>query len=102
ETNPIRLYPYGSMASHVIGYLNPIPAGSQSRYLERGYDISKDYIGVSGIEAAYEDRLKGSKGVRTVEVDKNGRTVSELFELETYPGNTVQLTLDLDLQNAAE
>lgn len=102
ETNPIRLYPYGTMASHVLGYLNPIPAGSQSKYLEKGYDISKDYIGVSGIEAAYEDRLKGSKGVRTVEVDKNGRTVSELFELETYPGDTVQLTLDLDLQHAAE
>lgn len=102
ETNPIRLYPYGTMASHVIGYLNPIPAGSQSYYLERGYDLSKDYIGVSGIESAYEDRLKGSKGVRTVEVDKNGRTVSELFELETYPGSTVQLTLDLDLQHAAE
>lgn len=102
ETNPIRLYPYGTMASHVIGYLNPIPAGTQSYYLERGYDISKDYIGVSGIESAYEDRLRGNKGVRTVEVDKNGRTVSELFELETYPGNTVELTLDLDLQHAAE
>jgi len=102
ETNPIRLYPYGTMASHVIGYLNPIPAGSQSYYLERGYDISKDYIGVSGIEAAYEDRLKGTKGVKTVEVDKNGRIVSELFELQNYPGNTVELTLDMDLQNAAE
>ena len=102
DTNPIRLYPYQTMAAHILGYLNPIPAGSQDYYLERGYDISKDYIGVSGIEAAYENRLKGSKGVSTVEVDKNGRTVSELFELETYPGSTVQLTLDLELQNVAE
>lgn len=102
ETNPIRLYPFSTMASHVLGYLNPIPAGSQDKYEEKGYDISKDYIGVSGIESAYEDRLKGSKGVKTVEVDKNGRTISELFELETYPGETVQLTLDLELQNAAE
>ena len=102
ETNPIRIYPFATLASHVLGYLNPIPAEDRSYYEERGYDISKDYIGVTGIESAYEDRLKGSKGVKTVEVDKNGRTISELFELETYPGNTVQLTLDLELQNAAE
>jgi len=102
ETNPIRYYPYETLASHLLGYLIPIPAGRQDEYLERGYDISKDYIGGSGIESAYESRLKGSKGVSTVEVDKNGRTVSELFELETYPGNTVQLTLDLELQNVAE
>jgi len=102
ETNPIRYYPYETLASHLLGYLIPIPAGKQDNYLERGYDISKDYIGGSGIESAYESRLKGSKGVSTVEVDKNGRTVSELFELETYPGNTVQLTLDLELQNVAE
>ena len=102
ETNPIRFYPYGPMAAHVLGYLNPVPAKNKDYYLERGYDISKDYIGIQGIESAYENRLKGSKGVSTVEVDKNGRTVSELFELETYPGSTVQLTLDLDLQHTAE
>lgn len=102
ETNPIRLYPYETLASHILGYLNPIPARSQDYYLERGYDISKDYIGISGIEAAYESRLKGSKGISTVEVDKNGRTISELFELETYPGETVQLTIDKDIQYAAE
>lgn len=102
ETNPIRLYPYGKSAAHILGYLNPIPARSQSYYTERGYDISKDYIGISGIEAAYEDQLRGSKGVQTVEVDKNGRTVSELFELETYPGNNVQLTIDGELQYTAE
>lgn len=102
ETNPIRYYPYETLASHLLGYLIPVPAGKEDEYLERGYDISKDYIGGSGIESAYESRLKGSKGVSTVEVDKNGRTVSELFELETYPGNTVQLTLDLELQNVAE
>lgn len=102
ETNPIRLYPYQATAAHVIGYLNPIPAGSQNSYMEKGYDISKDYIGVSGIESAYEDWLRGSKGVKTVEVDKNGRTISELFELGTYPGNNVQLTLDANLQYTAE
>ncbi|HBT19008.1 MAG TPA: hypothetical protein DEA52_03025 [Clostridiaceae bacterium] len=102
ETNPIRLYPYETLAANVLGYLNPIPAGVENRYRERGYDISKDLIGVAGIESAYESWLRGTKGVRTVEVDKNGRTVSELFALETYPGSNVKLTLDLNLQNVAE
>lgn len=102
ETKPIRLYPFSSFASHIIGYLNPIPAGSQDYYSEKGYDVSSDYIGVSGIESAYENILKGSKGVNTVTVDKSGRTLSELFELEAYPGSTLKLSIDADLQNAAE
>lgn len=102
ETKPIRLYPFSSFASHILGYLNPIPAGSQDYYSEKGYDVSSDYIGVSGIESAYENILKGSKGVNTVTVDKSGRTLSELFELEAYPGSTLKLSIDADLQNAAE
>ncbi|NLB21316.1 MAG: penicillin-binding protein, partial [Clostridium sp.] len=102
ETNPIRIYPYETLGSHVIGYLNPIPEESKDHYEERGYDISKDYIGRSGIESMFEERLKGNKGVRTVEVDKNGRPTRELFELEPYPGNNIQLTLDANLQNTAE
>ncbi len=102
ETNPIRIYPYKELASHVIGYLNPIPEGSQDRYKEKGYDISSDLIGVSGIESSYEDRLKGNKGGSTVRVDKNGRIQNELFKLETYPGDTIKLTLDSNLQHASD
>ncbi len=102
ETNPIRIYPYETLASHVIGYLNPIPESKKDYYEEKGYDISKDTIGIAGIESAFEDRLKGNKGVRTVEVDKNGRPTRELFELEPYPGNSIKLTLDANLQNTAE
>ncbi len=102
ETDPIRIYPYETLASHVIGYLNPIPEKNKEIYEEKGYDISKDTIGITGIESAFEERLKGSKGVRTVEVDKNGRPTRELFELEPYPGNSIKLTLDANLQNTAE
>jgi len=102
ETKPIRLYPFSSLASHILGYLNPIPAGSQDYYSEKGYDVSSEYIGVSGIESSYEDILKGNKGVSTVQVDKSGRTLSELFELEAYPGSTLKLSIDANLQNAAE
>lgn len=102
ETNPVRVYPYSTMAAHVVGYLNPIPAGSQDVYRERGYDISSDYIGVSGIESAYEALLRGTKGGSTVRVDRFGRPQTELFRLDAYPGHTVELTLDLELQNVAE
>lgn len=102
ETNPIRIYPYKELASHVIGYLNPIPEGSQDRYREKGYDISSDLIGISGIESSYEDRLKGNKGGSTVRVDKKGRIQNELFKLETYPGDTIKLTLDASLQNTSD
>lgn len=102
KSSPIRIYPYGELAAHVLGYLSPINPLQKDRYEEKGYDISSDYIGASGIEAAYEDRLKGSKEESTVKVDTKGRPLSELFLLEAVLGNTVQLSLDLDLQNVAE
>lgn len=102
KSSPIRIYPYGELAAHVLGYLSPINPAQKDRYEEKGYDISSDYIGASGIEAAYEDRLKGSKEESTVKVDTKGRPLSELFLLEAVLGNTVQLSLDLDLQNVAE
>lgn len=102
KSSPIRIYPYGELAAHVLGYLSPINPAQKERYEEKGYDISSDYIGASGIESAYEDRLKGSKEESTVKVDTKGRPLSELFLLEAVLGNTVQLSLDLDLQNVAE
>lgn len=99
---PIRFYPYGNLASSVIGYLSSINGDQKDRYEERGYDITTDTIGISGIEAAYEDRLKGSKGGTTVKVNKVGRKTEELFRLDPYPGDNIQLTLDKNLQYTAQ
>ncbi len=102
QLNPTRIYPYGTLASHVLGYMSTISEYNKERYESMGYDINQDMIGVYGIESAYETSLKGNKSVSTVKVDSQGRTINELFRLEGYPGSTVQLTLDKDLQYTAE
>nr|WP_243154833.1 penicillin-binding transpeptidase domain-containing protein [Clostridium thermarum] len=99
---PVRTYPFGELASGVLGYISKIPSWQQEKYELKGYDVSTDYIGMSGIEAAYEDRLKGSKGSIIAKVNNLGRVTEELGEKEPYPGQNIQLTIDKDVQSAAE
>ncbi|MBE6053929.1 MAG: penicillin-binding protein [Clostridium sartagoforme] len=99
---PIRFYPYNTLASGVIGYLSSIDASKEENYELRGYDVSSDLIGVAGIESALEDQLRGTKGGTTVKVNSQGRVTEELFKLDSYPGNNVYLTINKDAQYAAE
>jgi penicillin-binding protein 2 len=100
-TQPIRSYPNGELGSAFLGYISKITS-NQDKYEEKGYDVSSDYVGTAGIESVFEDRLKGSKGGRIVKLNKNGRIIEELGSREPYPGQTVQLTIDKDVQAAAE
>ena len=99
---PVRYYPYATLASAVVGYVSSISSSQQEIYELKGYDTSTDLIGVSGIESAFEEQLKGTKGGTTVKVNSQGRTTEELFKLESYPGNNVHLTIDKDVQYAAQ
>ncbi|MCI9303308.1 MAG: penicillin-binding protein [Clostridium sp.] len=99
---PVRYYPYGRLASSVVGYVSSISSSQKESYELRGYDTSTDLIGVSGIESSFEEQLKGTKGGTTVKVNSQGRTTEELFKLESYPGNNVHLTIDKNIQYAAE
>ncbi|OPJ63754.1 peptidoglycan D,D-transpeptidase FtsI family protein [Clostridium oryzae] len=99
---PIRYYPKGSLGSNFLGYISKIPESSSSKYEEKGYDTSTDYIGMAGLESAFEDRLKGSKGGTTVRVNSQGRATEELFKLDPYPGQNMVLTIDSKLQKVAE
>ena len=99
---PVRYYPYSTLASSVVGYVSSISSSQQESYELRGYDTSTDLIGVSGIESAFEEQLKGIKGGTTVKVNSQGRTTEELFKLESYPGNNVHLTINKDVQYAAQ
>ncbi|MDS0528016.1 penicillin-binding transpeptidase domain-containing protein [Clostridium sp. SHJSY1] len=99
---PVRFYPYNDLAASILGYISPIDNLSKEKYELRGYDISTDLIGVAGIESAFEDELKGVKGGTTVKVNSEGRTTEELFQLQSYPGNNVHLTIDKNIQYAAE
>ena len=99
---PVRYYPYGTLASAVVGYVSSISSSQQEIYELKGYDTSTDLIGVSGIESSFEEQLRGTKGGTTVKVNSQGRTTEELFKLESYPGNNVHLTIDKDVQYAAQ
>jgi penicillin-binding protein 2 len=99
---PIRYYPYKELGSCFIGYISRINGEKKDKYQERGYDIDTDYIGASGLESAFEDRLKGSKGSNIVRVNKYGRKTEELFKLDCYPGQNILLTVDKHLQFVAE
>lgn len=99
---PIRYYPYNNLASAAIGYVSSIDSSNKKNYELRGYDVSSDLIGVSGIESAFENELKGDKGGTTVKVNSKGRVTEELFKLESYPGNDIHLTIDKRVQYAAQ
>ena len=99
---PVRYYPYNDLASCVIGYIKKISLYEKERYEEKGYDISRDYIGASGIEGRYESILRGSKGQESIEINKFGRKIKTLGELTPYPGENIKLTIDADLQRVAE
>lgn len=101
-TQPIRVYPNKDLGSAFLGYISKINPFSSSKYEEKGYDISTDSIGTSGIESAFEDVLKGTKGQESISVNKQGRKVNSLGEIATYPGQTVQLNIDKNMQYAAE
>ncbi|WP_312887197.1 penicillin-binding transpeptidase domain-containing protein [Clostridium lacusfryxellense] len=101
-TQPVRVYPNKDLGSAFLGYISKINPWDANKYEEKGYDISSDYIGTAGIESAFEDVLKGTKGQESISVNKQGRKVSTLGEIETYPGQTVQLNIDKNMQYAAE
>ncbi|MGM9974260.1 MAG: peptidoglycan D,D-transpeptidase FtsI family protein, partial [Clostridiaceae bacterium] len=99
---PVRYYPYGNLASSVIGYVSSISSTQKGKLELKGYDASTDKIGASGIEAAFEQELKGAKGENTVKVNTYGRITEELYRKETFPGSNVHLSLDSPLQYTAE
>ena len=99
---PMRYYPYHDLASSVIGYVSSINPDKKSRYEEKGYDVSTDLIGMSGIEGSFENILKGTKGGTTVKINSAGRKVEELFKLEPSPGENIHLSIDKNIQYSAE
>ncbi len=103
QVESTRDYPYGSLVSQILGYLLPIPEEGEEEFIAQGYDPATDRIGVAGIEATYEDVLRGQKGRQIVEEDVLGRVIRVVQEQAApVPGANVYLTLDLDLQRFVE
>ncbi|MBD3181931.1 penicillin-binding protein 2 [Candidatus Poribacteria bacterium] len=89
---------YSGLATHVIGYTAPV----SDKDIENGYDIN-DMIGKSGIEAEYEDYLKGDLGWKMAEVNAFGHIVRDLpLSVMAEPGQGLNLTIDAGLQRKAE
>lgn len=96
-----RIYPYGAVGSHVIGFLGAIQKESAAYYKSLGYDPN-ERVGLYGVELAYEVELRGSPGFIRYEVDAVGRIKSVLERVEPQPGNDIQLSIDFRFQQFAE
>ena len=97
---PARAYPNKEVASHVLGYISELTA-EELKEKKQHYKPG-DTVGKSGIEKQYETYLKGTKGLLTVARDNQGRIRENLDEVEPVIGNTVILTIDLELQKYVE
>jgi penicillin-binding protein 2 len=102
-----RNYPFGELASHVIGYIGRINP-SEKKGIEDWADEDQanyrgtEYIGKLGIEQSYEKQLHGITGVEEVETSAGGRAVRKLTSIPATPGNTVRLSIDIKLQKLVE
>ena len=100
-----RQYPFGEVASHVLGYIGRINDKDIERIAgwEEGANYKgSDYIGKVGVELSYERELHGTTGVEEVEVDAAGRAVRTLSRSPPVSGNNLKLSLDIRLQEVAE
>jgi penicillin-binding protein 2 len=97
QVDPARTYLTGDLLSHVMGYIGPISAEEYSARESEGYGY-QDYIGKSGVEATYEEVLRGKSGKKLVEVDAAGRELRTISERPPIDGTNLVLSIDLDLQ----
>lgn len=88
-------------AAHILGTVGLIQAEDWAELKDKGYDMD-DWIGRDGVELAFEQYLKGTDGRRVVSTNANGKITGEYYSEEPEPGNTVELTIDLKLQQAVE
>ncbi len=101
QARPIRHYPNGSLASHLVGYLNEIDRWRLTQLEDYGYK-TKDIVGFGGVEEEYDFYLREEEGGLSVEVDHLGRFTRILGFKPPYSGKDVQLTIDLRVQKIVE
>ncbi|MEN9202231.1 MAG: penicillin-binding protein 2 [Thermostichus sp. DG_1_6_bins_120] len=99
EAETVRLYPHGDLAAHLLGYTGEIP--QEQLQANPDYRLG-DIVGLMGAEELFEAHLRGQWGGRQMEVDAMGEVLRVLGEQAPQPGKTLQLTLDVRLQQVAE
>src|ERR1700756_5362104 len=96
-----RLYPRNGFMAHVIGYVGEVSEDMLNQPQFELYNAG-DVVGISGVERQYNTMLMGTNGSRQALVDSHGREVGRLGETEAIAGKPLKLTIDIDLQIAAE
>lgn len=105
---PERTYLYGTLCSHVLGYIGEVSQSELDAQEEQGESENQtnyklgDLVGKVGLEKYYDQTLRGLDGYRQVEVNAGGRPVSDVKTVEPEAGNTLVLTIDTKLQQALE
>ncbi len=106
---PMRYYPQGSLAGHLIGYVGKLSEDETDLIAEYNYQLN-DWLGKSGLEATMERfdvdgteiGLRGTRGLERVEVDSNSQPVRTISSQEPIPGHSYVLTIDAEVQAAME
>jgi penicillin-binding protein 2 len=101
EVQPVRTFHYGDLAANTIGYVGSITR-KQLEEDESGRYEGGDLIGKRGLERLREQDLRGEKGSSSSEVNARGFEQQQLINMDPLPGNDIRLTIDVDLQQAAE
>ena len=101
EIQPTRVYPQGTLAAHVLGYLTKTDDSAEDELSFYNYRLI-DYRGLSGIEASLDEKLRGRAGAKSVLVNNLGYRQTETILSPIEAGRNVTLTLDTEIQRVAE
>ncbi|WDC83867.1 penicillin-binding transpeptidase domain-containing protein [Caloramator sp. mosi_1] len=107
---PLRYYPNGDFASHIIGHLTRVGENNSEKFKSLGYDINNEWIGAIGLEAKFENittneygaSLRGEPKEKYITVDKFGNQLKLIGEVEGIPGDSIVTTINYNLQKVAE
>lgn len=103
EVAAVREYPTGTLTAHLIGYMGPISEDNAQALIELGYNPNFDRVGYAGLEYFLENIIGGQRGTELRQVDVAGELQGEPRVLQSSsPGQNVRVTIDADLQQAAE
>ncbi|MGA2281237.1 MAG: penicillin-binding transpeptidase domain-containing protein [Verrucomicrobiota bacterium] len=101
DLQPVRSYPFGTTAAHLLGYVQRDDSSSEGEDAFFSYRLP-DYRGAAGVEAGFDAQLRGRAGAAAVLVNNLGYRQTENVWSRPEPGHNVVLTMDLDIQQAAE
>ncbi|HKA85473.1 MAG TPA: penicillin-binding protein 2 [Acidimicrobiales bacterium] len=106
QRTAVRHYPYGTLAAQTLGYVGQID-DAELTYVQAAGETTKpytlnDHIGKAGIERTFEQYLRGTPGIRRIEVDAQGEPVRVISDREPRPGDDLVLSIDIDLQALVE